>query len=114
MRNWHCHEFPHEIVPQQIWHSLGAKTIELIHQNVHVDAVRVDLDTLVLDADLLEAVLSNPEPSKTKEVEIKSCATPAQASRQPEGQGATYGSITDKISPLFNDTREAEESPLFG
>lgn len=54
-----------------IWHSLGAKTIELIHQNVHVDAVRDDLDTLVLDADLLEAVLSNPDPSKTKEIEIK-------------------------------------------
>lgn len=54
-----------------IWHSLGAKTIELIHQNVHVDAVRDDLDTLVLDADLLEAVLSNPGPKKAKEIEIK-------------------------------------------
>ncbi|WP_291774165.1 hypothetical protein [Castellaniella sp.] len=54
-----------------IWHSLGAKTIELIHQNVHVDAVRDDLDTLVLDADLLEAVLSNPDPKEAKEIEIK-------------------------------------------
>jgi type I restriction enzyme R subunit len=54
-----------------IWHSLGAKTIELIHQNVHVDAIRDDLDTLVLDADLLEAVLSNPDPNKAKEIEIK-------------------------------------------
>jgi type I restriction enzyme R subunit len=54
-----------------IWHSLGAKTIELIHQNVHVDAVRDDLDTLVLDADLLEAVLSNPDPKNAKEIEIK-------------------------------------------
>jgi len=54
-----------------IWHSLGAKTIELIHQNVHVDAVRDDLDTLVLDADLLEAVLSNPDPKKLKQIEIK-------------------------------------------
>jgi len=54
-----------------IWHSLGAKTIEMIHQNVHVDAVRDDLDTLVLDADLLEAVLSNPDPKKAKEIEIK-------------------------------------------
>lgn len=54
-----------------IWHSLGAKTIELIHQNVHVNAVRDDLDTLVLDADLLEAVLSNPDPKKAKEIEIK-------------------------------------------
>lgn len=54
-----------------IWHSLGAKTIELIHQNVHVDAVRDDLDTLVLDADLLEAVMSNPDQKKAKEIEIK-------------------------------------------
>lgn len=54
-----------------IWHSLGAKTIELIHQNVHVDAVRDDLDMLILDADLLEAVLSNPDPKKAKEIEIK-------------------------------------------
>ncbi len=54
-----------------VWHSLGAKTIELIHKNVHVDAVRDDLDTLVMDADLLEAVLSNPDPKKAKEIEIK-------------------------------------------
>lgn len=38
---------------------------------MHVDAVRDDLDTLVLDADLLEAVLSNPDPKKAKEIEIK-------------------------------------------
>ena len=54
-----------------IWQSLGAKTIELIHQNVHVDTVRDDLDTLILDADLLECVLSNPDPKKAKEIEIK-------------------------------------------
>lgn len=55
-----------------LWHRLGAKTIELIHANVHVDAMRDDLDTLVLDADLLKAVLANPDPTKkAKEVEIK-------------------------------------------
>ena len=47
-----------------LWHALGAKTIELIHQNVHVDAVRDDLDTIVLDADLLEAVLGAPDAEK--------------------------------------------------
>ncbi|MFG1690564.1 type I restriction endonuclease subunit R [Gemmatimonadota bacterium] len=55
-----------------LWHRLGAKTIELIHENVHVQAVRDDLDTLVIDADLLEAVLGAPDPKKkAKEVEIK-------------------------------------------
>lgn len=55
-----------------VWHVLGPKTIELIHQNVHVDTVRDDLETLVLDADLLEAVLGSPDPgSKAKEIEVK-------------------------------------------
>ena len=39
---------------------------------MHVDAVRDDLETLVLDADLLEAVLGTPDPKKkAKEIEIK-------------------------------------------
>jgi len=55
-----------------LWHKLGAKTIELIHENVHVDAIHDDLETLVLDADLLEAVLGSPDPGrKAKEVQIK-------------------------------------------
>jgi len=55
-----------------LWHALGAKTIELIHEHVHIDAIRDDLETLVLDADLLEAVLGSPDPSrKSKEIEIK-------------------------------------------
>jgi type I site-specific restriction-modification system R (restriction) subunit len=55
-----------------IWHALGAKTIELIHQNVHVDAVRDDLETLVVDAELLEAVMGSPDPKKrAREFEIK-------------------------------------------
>ena len=55
-----------------LWHKLGAKTIELIHKHVHVDAVQDDLETLVLDADLLEAVLGAPDPGKeSKKIEIK-------------------------------------------
>jgi type I restriction enzyme R subunit len=55
-----------------LWHALGPKTIELIHEHVHVDAVRDDLETLVVDADLLEAVLGVPDPGKkAKEIEIK-------------------------------------------
>lgn len=54
-----------------IWHALGAKTIALIHENVHVEAVRDDLDTLVMDADLLEAVLAADPRKKAKEVEFK-------------------------------------------
>src|SRR5439155_19496854 len=54
-----------------LWHALGAKTIELIHENIHVEAVRDDLDTLVMDADVLADVLDLKDPQKTKELEIK-------------------------------------------
>ena len=55
-----------------VWHRLGPKTIELIHENVTVEAVHDDLETLVLNAELLEAVLGTPDPTKkSKEVDIK-------------------------------------------
>ena len=44
----------------------------MIHENVHVDSVGNDLDTLVLDAELLEAVLGNPDPDKqAKAISVK-------------------------------------------
>lgn len=55
-----------------VWHVLGPKTIDLIHENVQVDAIRDDLETLVLDADLLEAVVGTTDPgTKAKEIDIK-------------------------------------------
>jgi type I restriction enzyme R subunit len=39
-----------------LWHALGAKTIELIHENTHLEGVTDDLDALIMDADLIEAV----------------------------------------------------------
>ena len=55
-----------------LWHRLGAKTIELINENVHVEEVRDDIDALVLDAEVLDSILkdSNPE-KKARELEIK-------------------------------------------
>ena len=63
---------PSTVTDNLVWHKLGAKTIELIHRNVHVDTLHDDLDTLILDADLLEAVIGTPDPKKkSKEIEIK-------------------------------------------
>ncbi len=55
-----------------LWHRLGAKTIELINENVHVEAVRDDIDALVLDAEVLDSILKDENPEKkAREVEIK-------------------------------------------
>jgi type I restriction enzyme R subunit len=55
-----------------LWHALGAKTVELINENIHLESVRDDIETLVLDAQVLEEILGDIEPGKrAKEVEIK-------------------------------------------
>jgi type I restriction enzyme R subunit len=55
-----------------LWHALGAKTVELINENVHVESVRDDVDTLVMDAQVLEGILSDAQPEKkAREIEIK-------------------------------------------
>lgn len=55
-----------------LWHALGAKTVELIHQNVQLDTVRDDLETLVMDAEVLEGLLAGKEPDKkSREIELQ-------------------------------------------
>ncbi|TVR13441.1 MAG: type I restriction endonuclease subunit R [Planctomycetota bacterium] len=55
-----------------LWHALGAKTIQLVHDHVHLETVRDDLDTLVLDAEILESILGDKDADqKSKEIEIK-------------------------------------------
>lgn len=81
-----------------LWHRLGAKTIELIHRNVHVDAVRDDLDTLVLDADLLQAVLGDPDPEKKgREISIKLTARLRKHVGNPK-----YKALAERLEDLKN------------
>lgn len=54
-----------------LWHALGAKTVDLINQNVHVESVRDDIETLVLDAHVLSDILNDADPAKKgREIEI--------------------------------------------
>jgi len=55
-----------------LWHALGAKTIELINENVYIESVRDDVETLVMDAKVLEEILKDAEPGKKAyEIDIK-------------------------------------------
>ncbi|MCX5810231.1 MAG: type I restriction endonuclease subunit R [Proteobacteria bacterium] len=54
-----------------LWHALGAKTVDLINQNIHVESVRDDIETLVLDAQVLNDILKDADPIKRgREIEI--------------------------------------------
>jgi type I restriction enzyme R subunit len=54
-----------------LWHALGEKTLKLIHDNVIVQTIRDDLDTLVMDEHILEQITQGETKKKISEVEVK-------------------------------------------
>jgi type I restriction enzyme R subunit len=54
-----------------LWHALGEKTLKLIHDNVTVQTIRDDLDTLVMDEHILEQISGGDTKKKAREVELK-------------------------------------------
>ncbi len=76
-----------------LWHALGAKTIELIHRHVTVQAVRDDLETLVMDADVMAELLKDPD-KRIIEVEIKVIA------RLRRGVGPKFIELSERLEAL--------------
>jgi len=69
-----------------IWASLGAKTIELVHQNLTVGDADEDMEILALDADLIDDFLEKQKDLKktTKKVEINLVAKIMKHAKDPK------------------------------
>ena len=52
-----------------LWHALGAKTLQLIKDHIHVGSVQ-ELETLVLDPAMIEGLEAAKDPKKLKKLEI--------------------------------------------
>ncbi|WP_347976172.1 type I restriction endonuclease subunit R [Microbacterium sp. ProA8] len=46
-----------------VWHALGAKTLDIINEHIAVEVPRSDLETIVLDADVIEDLSKDPDPT---------------------------------------------------
>ena len=77
-----------------LWHALGAKTIDLIHRNVKVQALRDDLETLILDDKLIEELISDPDRKKG-ELEIK-----ISARLRRHGPDPTFVALSERLENL--------------
>ena len=49
---------PTDITGRLVWHTLGAKTLDLINEHVTVEVPRPDLETIVLDAQVIEDLMT--------------------------------------------------------
>ena len=69
-----------------IWASLGAKTIELIHESVTVGEIHDDEDILAMDADLIDEFIEKQKDLRkaTKKVEINLVAKILKHSNNPK------------------------------
>jgi type I restriction enzyme R subunit len=54
-----------------VWHTLGAKTLEIVNEHVHVESIRDNLETLVLDEDTVQDIFDSQDPKQIKIVEIR-------------------------------------------
>lgn len=54
-----------------LWKKLGAKTLEIIHENVHVEGIKDDFDEIVIDEDTVRDLLENRDEHKIKKLEIQ-------------------------------------------
>ena len=54
-----------------IWHALGGKTLKLVHENVIVHTIRDDLETLIMDASILEHISESEAKGKAKKLAVK-------------------------------------------
>lgn len=71
-----------------VWHALGAKTLELINDHITVEVPRDDLETIILDADVIEE-LSNPIENGTRGEQI---------ARTIAGRLARFGNLPEFIA----------------
>jgi type I restriction enzyme R subunit len=90
---------------QLIWLALGAKTIDLVHQNVTVDSVHDNVDILELDADLIDNFFESKKNIKkaAKKIEINLVAKIQNHSNDPK-----YISLGQRLEEL----RERHEQGL--
>lgn len=88
-----------------IWATLGAKTIELVHQNVSVGETKEDEDILSLDADLIDDFLTDRQDAKkkAKKIEINLVAKILKHANEPRFK---------KLGEKLEELREKHEQGL--
>lgn len=92
-----------------VWHALGAKTLELINANVKVEVPRDDLDTIILDATVLEDLANGGgDPGTTiKTVEMQVSARIAR-----HGQDPVFQKLGERLQALKERYTQGQQDSL--
>lgn len=94
---------PSDITGRLVWHALGAKTLDLINQHVQVEVPRTDLETIVLDAAVLDDLLNG----KTDPVEIEKQITARIARHLNNPVFQALGRRLNELRERYSDTQQS-------
>lgn len=99
---------PVDLTGRLVWSRLGAKTLELINEHVQVEVPRLDLDTIVLDADLLADLASgDPTGAKAKQVEKAITARIARHLKNPK-----FVALGKRLEELREKYKEGQQQSI--
>lgn len=81
-----------------LWHALGAQTMKLIHEHIHVEKISDDLEKIVFDENVVQDLMKKADEKKTKliEIEIVSRLRKHKGNRKFEELGQKLEELRDK------------------
>jgi type I restriction enzyme R subunit len=103
---------PSDITGRLVWHALGAKTLDLINQHVVVEVPRGDLETIILDAQVIEDLMSGKDTGAGKEIEKQITARIARHLNNPVF--VELGRRLNELRDRYADTQQSSLDFLRG
>ncbi|WP_329428061.1 HsdR family type I site-specific deoxyribonuclease [Streptosporangium sp. NBC_01495] len=97
---------PRDTAGRRIWRRLGAQTLALIDEHLHVEAIRDDLETLVLDAAVARAMEEAPERH------INQVRASIGARLRLRAGNARFASIGEKLETLRQEFEDGQITSL--
>jgi type I restriction enzyme R subunit len=99
---------PSDYTGRLVWHSLGAKTLQLINENVTVEVPRSDLETIVLDAVVIEDLSTGGDrDKKVQELEKQITARIAKHLTNP-----TFVALGQRLNELRDRYAHGQQASL--
>lgn len=92
-----------------VWHALGAKTLELINENVRVEVPRDDLDTIILDHETLSELTDGSTTTRAtiKTVEVKIAGRIAKHGNDP-----VFKALGERLMALKEKYEHGQQASL--
>jgi type I restriction enzyme R subunit len=92
-----------------VWHSLGAKTLDLINRNVKVEVPRDDLETIVLNAETLDGLA---EGNASTHATIKTMEISIAARIAKHGSDPVFKALGQRLLDLRDKYKHGQQASL--